>query len=49
MLWGPFLTILPVICPQFVKYHHHVYAEIVRDAENVDGLMAINWLKVGAK
>lgn len=46
---GPILTIVPLIAPETVKHHIHVYAEIVRDGGDLDGLLAINWLKVGAK
>lgn len=46
---GPVLTILPLVVPKVVEHQYHVYGEIVMDAEPMDGLLAINWLKVGAK
>lgn len=46
---GPMLTIIPLIAPKTVKHQYHVYGEIVMDAEPMDGLLAINWLKIGAK
>lgn len=45
---GPLLTILPFLNPKSVKNHYHLYAEIIMDSGTLDGLLAINWLKVGA-
>lgn len=45
---GPILTILPFLNPCSVKNFYHVYGEIIMDSGTLDGLLAINWLKVGA-
>ena len=46
---GPLLALLPVVANETVKKMFRVYAEIVRDGYDLDGLMAINWLKDSAK
>lgn len=46
---GPLLTVLPVFNNKTVHKMCKVYAEIIRDGYEMDGLMAINWLKDGAK
>lgn len=45
---APLLTILPLIEPKTVLNKYHCYGEIIRDAGSIDGLLAINWLKIGA-
>ena len=45
---GPILTILPFLDPNTVKNYFFLYGEIVMDSGTLDGLLAINWLKVGA-
>ena len=40
---------MPVIAPKTVLKMYRVYAEVVRDGYDLDGLLVINWLKDGAK
>lgn len=46
---GPLLTLLPIFAPKVVLNMYRVFGEIVRDGYDLDGLLAINWLKDGAQ
>jgi hypothetical protein len=46
---GPILTVAPFLEPKTVKNKYFVYGEIVMDGEELNGLLAIDWLKIGAK
>jgi hypothetical protein len=46
---GPILTVVPFLEPKSVKMRYNVYGEVIREGEELNGLLAINWLKCNAK
>jgi|688.fasta_scaffold1267478_1 hypothetical protein len=42
---GPILSIIPLLNPKAITNVYHVFAQVVRDGDQLDGLLVINWIK----